>query len=141
VINLKLLQQGNDFFKTNNTTLVIIERLTQSDISVSEFAILARRFIELIICKIIGKETFSTKSNLREQINALSAQNIAWWVINYFHTIRNVGNDASHSKIAKTDRYPARINEDDIQVLIVTLNNIVKFYERYYKTSLRKAKI
>lgn len=131
VINLKLLQQNNNFFKTHNTTLVIIERLTQADVSISEFAIFARRFIELIICKIIGEEIYKQKNNLRQQINALSNQNISWWVINYFHTIRNIGNDASHSDVAKTNQYPKRVDENDIQVLIVTLNCIVKFYDRY----------
>lgn len=63
----------------------------------------------------------------------LAEQNIAWWVINYFHTIRNIGNDASHSNATKTNQYPARINENDIQILIVTLNSIVQFYERYCK--------
>lgn len=133
VVNLKLLQQNNDFFKTDNTTLVIIDRLTQFDIRVSEFAILSRRFIELLICEIIGKETYNKMNSLWQQIKALNDQNISWWVINYFHTVRNIGNDASHSKVTKTDHYPARIDENDVQVLIVTLNNIVQFYDRYCK--------
>ena len=118
LVNLKLLQRHNDFFKTNNTCLEIIERLTQLDVRVSEFAILSRRFIELIICKIIGRTTYNSKSNLRQQINALTEQNIAWWIINYFHTVRNIGNDASHSNVTKSNQQPARINQNDIQVLI-----------------------
>lgn len=135
VIHLKLLQQNNDFFKTNNTFLEIMDCLTQSDIRVSEFAILSRRFIELVICKIIGETTFNSKGNLRQQINALTEQHIAWWVINYFHTIRNIGNDACHSNVTKTNQYPTRIDQNDIQVLIVTLNSIVQFYDRYCKVN------
>jgi len=62
---------------------------------------------QIVPFKIIGDEIFNQKNILKQR------------------------NDASHSNATKTDQFPKRINQNDVQVLIVTLNSIVRFYDRY----------
>jgi hypothetical protein len=124
--SLKYLQNRDADYKYDESTNALIDRLERNDLSLYEFGILCRRFLELSVQKILG-DTIPKNSNLKKKIDALHKKNTAKWIIDYFHVIRNIGNSAAHSQNILNPTFPARVGKNDIQATIVILKCIVEF--------------
>lgn len=130
--SLKFLQNVNADYKYDESTNALIDRLERNDLSLYEFGILCRRFLEFSVHKLVGNH-FPKSMNLKRKIDALQSKNIARWVIDYFHVIRNIGNSAAHAANEMNPTFPAAIGKNDIQATIVILKCIVEFLNSKYK--------
>ena len=116
--------------KKTDSAEELILKLKAKNLRTFELGILSRRICEEILDDLHDFSELSKHKNLSEKINALYDKGIASWIISYFHTIRIFGNFYAHNK-AIASVYPSKHFEQDILVLISSLNRIVIFYKTY----------
>jgi hypothetical protein len=108
----------------------LVRKLRAKNLRTFELGILSRRICEEILDDLHKFSKADGRINLSEKITSLYEMGIASWIISYFHTIRIFGNFYAHNK-AITSVYPSKHFEQDILVLISSLNRIVIFYKTY----------
>ena len=118
-----------DFKKTDSIEELIL-KLRTKNLRTFELGVLSRRICEEILDDLHQFSNTNGRKNLSEKITGLYGMGIASWIISYFHTIRVFGNFYAHNK-AITSVYPSKHFEQDILVLISSLNRIVIFYNAY----------
>lgn len=102
-------------------------KLVSKNLRTFELGILSRRICEEIVLSILDDKKALLERGLAESITALHRKGIANWMISYFHTIRIFGNYYAHS-ILKDTVFPSRQHEQDVLVLISSLNRVLIFY-------------
>jgi hypothetical protein len=127
VKSLKSLMSASEFFRQDETSQILLHRLEVNDLRAYEFGILCRRFVEVIVNRLLNRKEDERYASLYDRINKLHEKKISRWIIDYFHTIRRIGNIAAHAQEKDSQLIPAKIGKNDIQALIVILNCITDF--------------
>ena len=103
-------------------------KLLSRNLRTFELGILSRRICEEIVDEIIGIDQIEKHNSLAQKISSLKDKGIASWIISYFHTIRVFGNFYAHRRTIN-NVFPTEHVEQDVIVLITSLNRIVGFYQ------------
>lgn len=139
VKSLKSLMLASAFFRQDETSQILLHRLEVNDLRAYEFGILCRRFIEIIVDRLLNRKAGERHTSLYERINKLYEKKISRWIIDYFHTIRRIGNIAAHAQEKDNQLIPAKIGKNDIQALIVILHCITDFLNNSIEDFKRKS--
>ena len=66
-------------------------------------------------------------------VDQLSARksHVARWIVSYLHTLRTLGNEASHAVQERGERFPNRLEADDLIVLLSQVRRVLDFRLRW----------
>ncbi len=62
---------------------------------------------------------------------------VARWIVSYLHTLRTLGNEASHVVQEREGRFPHRLESDDLIVLLSHIRRVLDFRLRWRAFQLR----
>jgi len=110
--------------------------------SVQEIAQAGRSLAEALSAELCRAHGLKVDSNSFGNIDRLekcggAGPRVAKWILSYLHTMRTLGNEASHvvRQGDGEDRYPSELGEDDLQVLLTHIRRVLHFRNRWLEDS------
>ena len=115
--------------------------------SVQEIAQAGRSLAEALSAELCRAHGLKVDSNSFGNIDRLekcggAGPRIAKWILSYLHTMRTLGNEASHvvRQGDGEERYPSDLGEDDLQVLLTHIRRVLHFRTRWLADSESRAR-
>ena len=115
--------------------------------SVQEIAQAGRSLAEALSAELCRAHGLKVDSNSFGNIDRLekcggAGPRVAKWILSYLHTMRTLGNEASHvvRQGDGEDRYPSELGEDDLQVLLTHIRRVLHFRNRWLEDSESRAR-
>jgi hypothetical protein len=128
---LKENVKGLCIIKQTDSLMEFVKKLQTGNIRTFELGILSRRICEEMVDDLGNYQQKAKNYSLSEKISNLYRKNVASWIISYFHTIRIFGNYYAHNNLS-VSVYPDKHSQQDILLLISSLNRIILFYKNDY---------
>jgi hypothetical protein len=97
--------------------------------SVQEIAQVGRQLAEVISAELCADHGIEPSHNTFANLDRLekAPNRVARWILSYLHTLRTLGNEASHAVQQGVDRFPRTIIDDDLVVLAAHVRRVIDF--------------
>lgn len=101
--------------------------------SVQEIAQPGRKLAEVVSGELCADHGLPVSQNTYANLERLqnAPHRVARWVLSYLHTLRTLGNEASHAAQLGEDRFPRTIVEDDLLVLLAHVRRVIDFRSQW----------
>ena len=108
--------------------------------SIQEIAQAGRGLAEVLSAELCRSHDLPFSLNTFDNLQRLenSRHHVAKWIVSYLHTMRTLGNEASHvvEKEGEPERCPARLEKDDLLVLLAHIRRVINFRTRWLQSGL-----